>query len=44
MQSTVKMPLKGKKLPGNGQHIYDSVNKIDPRGSSVPAPGLHTCI
>ena len=28
----------------NGQSIYDSVNRIDPSGSSVPALGLYTCI
>ena len=40
------MSLKGKTSRNwaNGQNIYDSENKIDTRGSSVPGLGLYTCI
>ena len=40
------LSLKGKtsRKWANGQTIYDSENKIDPRGSSVPPLGLCTCI
>ena len=46
MQLTVKMSLKGKtsRKWANGQNIYDSENKIDLRGSTVPALGLYTCM
>ena len=42
----VKMSLKRKtsRKWANGQNIYDSENKIDPRDSSVLALGLYTCI
>ena len=37
--------IEGKKLPGNGQvDRMFMILKIDPRGSSVPALGLYTCM
>ena len=41
MQSTVIQGENCRKWT-NGHHIYDSENKIDPKGSSVSALGLYT--
>ena len=41
-----KCHLNGKTLWKwvNGLKIYDSENKLDPRGMSVPTPKQYTCI